>query len=33
MGYVVNSLKIHTNKILDVWNKVIKQPTLTWEQL
>jgi len=27
---VVNSLKNHTNKILDVWRKVIKQQILTW---
>ena len=26
MGCVMNSLKNHTNKILDVWRKLIKQP-------
>jgi len=23
----------HTNKILDEWSKIIKQPISTWEQL
>jgi len=27
---VANSLKNHTNKILDVWSKLIKQPISTW---
>jgi len=27
---VVNSLKNHTNKILDVWSKLIKQPISKW---